>query len=124
LGNLPPALALKLYKSCIDPILCFGSEIGTAISPASLHALEQVQLNFLRRILGLSKKSMCILPFTETGILPIRYRQLILALRFYKRLLLDNSGSIAAHAFQDACALYMTEKAGWLGDIAYALARL
>ncbi|KAL1751170.1 hypothetical protein FB107DRAFT_175986, partial [Schizophyllum commune] len=81
LGDLPPALALKLYKSRIDPILCFGCEIGTAISPATLHALEQVQLNFLRRILGLSKKSTCILPFTETGILPIRYRRLILALR-------------------------------------------
>ncbi|KAL1686947.1 hypothetical protein GGG16DRAFT_38000, partial [Schizophyllum commune] len=81
LGDLPPALALKLYKSRIDPILCFGCEIGVAIAPATLHALEQVQLNFLRRILGLSKKSRCILPFTETGILPIRYRRLILALR-------------------------------------------
>lgn len=54
--------------------------------------------------------------------LPIRYRRPILALRFYKLLLLDDSVSIASYALQDACVLYMSAKSGWLGDLAHALA--
>lgn len=56
--------------------------------------------------------------------LPIRHRRLILTLRFFKRLLLDHTTSIAAAAFRDACALYMSGGRGWIGDLAHALASL
>ncbi|KAJ3934845.1 MAG: hypothetical protein NXY57DRAFT_611619 [Lentinula lateritia] len=43
--------------------------------------LEQAQPLFPRRTLGLSRRSMVAPLFTETGIMPIRTRRVILALR-------------------------------------------
>ncbi|KAL1737919.1 hypothetical protein HDZ31DRAFT_17844, partial [Schizophyllum fasciatum] len=87
LGDLPPHLAVRLHSARLDPVLYFGCEIGIALAPTTIKALERSQLNFLRRVLGLPKKSRCIVVYTGTGILPIRHRRLILALRFYRRLL-------------------------------------
>ncbi|KAI4528164.1 hypothetical protein K525DRAFT_263567 [Schizophyllum commune Loenen D] len=79
---------------------------------------------FFRRVPGYSTRSMRAIIFSETGILPILHRRLILALRFYKRMLDLPADTIAAHAFRDALALYAAGRPGWIGDLATGLRRL
>ncbi|KAI5884950.1 uncharacterized protein SCHCODRAFT_02673947 [Schizophyllum commune H4-8] len=74
--------------------------------------------------LGYSTRSMRAIIFSETGILPILHRRLILALRFFKRMLELPADTIAAHAFRDALELYGAGRPGWIGDLATGLRRL
>ncbi|KAL1671089.1 hypothetical protein EV122DRAFT_227129 [Schizophyllum commune] len=77
-----------------DPILCFGCEIGPAVDPATLHGARAgaCAAELPAKDIGTLQESRCILLFTENGIQYVRYRRLIFALRFYKRLLLHDSG--------------------------------
>ncbi|KAL1688754.1 hypothetical protein GGG16DRAFT_59258 [Schizophyllum commune] len=79
---------------------------------------------FFRRVLGYSTRSMRAIIFSETGILPILHRRLILALHFYKHMLDLPADAIAAHAFRDALALYAAGRPSWIGDLATGLGRL
>ena len=79
-GILPPREGLQLYKSRVDPHLTFASEVMIDVEGSFLALLEDVQVLFLHRLLGLHKRSMHALLFTETGIMPISYHHIILAL--------------------------------------------
>ncbi|KAI4520117.1 hypothetical protein K525DRAFT_169255, partial [Schizophyllum commune Loenen D] len=124
LGDLPLRLAIKVYQARVEPILAYGCEVGIALTKPARDALEKVQLMFFRRVLGYSTRSMRAIIFSETGILPILHRRLILALHFYKRMLDLPADTIAAHAFRDALALYAAGRPGWIGDLATGLRRL
>ncbi|TRM58327.1 hypothetical protein BD626DRAFT_463973 [Schizophyllum amplum] len=124
LGDLAPKAAIQLYQARIEPLLSYGCEVGVALTADAVDALTKVQINFFRRILGYTKRSMRAIVFSETGVLPILHRRLILALRFYKRMLMDLSGSLASRAFCDARALYVDGQKGWIGDIVVGLTRL
>ncbi|KAL1670994.1 hypothetical protein EV122DRAFT_178486, partial [Schizophyllum commune] len=86
LGDLPVHPALVLYTSRVDPILCYGCEVGVALTHNAIISLEGTQINFWRRIQGLPQKSRCITVDSKTGLLPIQQCWLIIALRFFKRL--------------------------------------
>jgi hypothetical protein len=47
----------------------------------SLARLERVQVKFLRRMLGVGRRSVKAVLFSETGIWPIKYRRVHLALK-------------------------------------------
>ncbi|KAE9397440.1 hypothetical protein BT96DRAFT_778362, partial [Gymnopus androsaceus JB14] len=70
-----------LYTSLVDCHLISGCEI-TPDADNSVEILEEVQLRCLRRLLGLSSRSVTIPLFTETGIMPIRPRRVILTIRY------------------------------------------
>ncbi|TEB22232.1 hypothetical protein FA13DRAFT_1568873, partial [Coprinellus micaceus] len=72
----------RLYNSRVDCHLTYGCEVVIDIDEKSLRLLEEAQLFFLRRLLGLNSRSPMAPLFTETGIMPIRHRRLILALQF------------------------------------------
>ncbi|KAJ3862383.1 hypothetical protein EV359DRAFT_15955, partial [Lentinula novae-zelandiae] len=71
----------QLYSALVDCNLINGYEIAINTNNHLLSMLEQVQLLFLRRTLGLSRRSMVAPLFTETGLMLIRTRRVILALR-------------------------------------------
>ena len=80
-GTLPPHDGLQLYKSRVDPHLTFASEVAIDIDGSFFKALlEDIQVLFLCMLLGLHKRSMHALLFTETGIMPISYHRIILVL--------------------------------------------
>jgi len=91
-GYLPPRDARKLYLALIDPHLIAGCEISPDIDPSLLKLLEDVQHRFIRRcILRVSDTCLTVALFTETAIMPIRYRRLIITLKYLIYLLqLDN----------------------------------
>jgi hypothetical protein len=81
-GDLPPREGRLFYMACVDPHLISGADIVVDVTDVMLLELEKVQLNFLRRLLGLGAHSIRAPLFTELGVIPIRYRRLMIALRF------------------------------------------
>ncbi|KAF9022618.1 hypothetical protein BDZ89DRAFT_930022, partial [Hymenopellis radicata] len=80
-GSLPPADGVRIYMSCIDPHLTFGAEVVLDTCPTHLKRLENVQVYFLRRLLGLSYHVPTFALFLETGVMPLAFRRALMAVR-------------------------------------------
>ena len=78
--TVPPCEGVQLYKVRIDPHLTFACEVAIDVDGSFLALLEDVQVLFLHRLLGLHKRSMCAVLFTETRIMPNTYHCIVLAL--------------------------------------------
>ena len=71
LGILNPKLKCKLYDAVVKPVLSNGCEVWMPlISASGIHKLEKVQLNFLRRLLGIPHTAATKHIYAETGRLP------------------------------------------------------
>lgn len=79
---MDPGNGRKLYFSLIGPHLIAGCEVMMDPTLLELEVLEDVQETYLRRILMISKTAKTDFLFTETGIWPLAYRRLTLALRY------------------------------------------
>lgn len=123
-GALPPVDAHKLYVSRVDPHLIAGAEVALDVNLGHLEKLKVVQVRFLRHMLGLPKYSMYAPLFTETGLLPLRYRRVIIALRYLKYLVQLPEDSLAYHALRDSMALRVTCRQSWYGDLHKVLQKL
>lgn len=123
MGRLPALAASKLYRARVDPHLTAGCEVAIDICATSLDALERVQHKFLRRALGLGSHTQLAPLFTETGIWPIRYRRLNLALRYLQYVLRD-APPLPAAAFMEAWRLTANGFSSWWGDLYHALRAL
>ena len=86
-GTVPPCEGVQLYKLRIDFHLTFACEVAIDVDGSFLALLEAVQVLFLHRLLGLHKRSMCAVLFTETSIMPNIYHCTILALWYLQYLL-------------------------------------
>ncbi|KAJ7161636.1 hypothetical protein C8R46DRAFT_904695, partial [Mycena filopes] len=80
-GSIPAWDARTLYMSRVDPYLTAGCDVCLDVEAKSLALLERVQVKFLRRMLGLGRRSLKVVLFSETGIWPIKYRRVYLALK-------------------------------------------
>ncbi|KAF6747319.1 hypothetical protein DFP72DRAFT_821958 [Ephemerocybe angulata] len=123
-GSLPTREGIRLYYALVDPYLIFGCEVIIDVSEKNLRMLEKVQIYFLRRLLGLNPRSPIGPLFTETGVMPIRHRRIILALRFARYALQQPHSHYVNRAFRDALELHRRNKRSWVSDIAKALRSL
>jgi hypothetical protein len=82
IGKLPPWELRKMYMALFDPHLTLqvGAEICLDIKPPLLEKLEDIQHRFLGRLLNVGEKCLSALLFTETAIIPIKYRRKFTAL--------------------------------------------
>ena len=71
-GSLPVQEGKTLYMGCVDPHLIYGYEVAIDTSKTLLQLLVGVQTAFFRRLLGLSKTSIVVAIYTETGIILMR----------------------------------------------------
>lgn len=74
-------------------------------SEGRLGFLSSIQEIFLHRVLGLGKKAMTEILWSETGLWPVRYRRLLLALRFLKRVLSLDEPHLVRAATQASSSL-------------------
>ncbi|KAI0701911.1 hypothetical protein C8T65DRAFT_709474 [Cerioporus squamosus] len=101
----------------------------SARKPLALRPLEQVELAFLRRVLSLGTQCQIAPLYIDTGLWPLRYRRLALALRYLLYILTDGPTHLAA-AFRDGYALATRSPAAggpassWWSDLYHALASL
>ncbi|TEB20119.1 hypothetical protein FA13DRAFT_1801324 [Coprinellus micaceus] len=123
-GTLSVHDGITMYYARVDPYLVHGFEAVIDIDAESLKLLEDVQLEFIRRLLDLNPRCAIAPLFVETGILPIRHRRLILALRYAKYTLSLPDRHYAKKAYLDAIVLYKAGKRCWVRDLETALTKL
>ena len=121
IGVLPPWEGKKLYTVLVDPHLIHGCEVSLDRNRASLAKLEEVQVVFLRQLLGLNQHSMLALLFTETSIMPVKFQWITLALGFLKYLMGLTSGQYAHQALNDSIYLAETGRSSWVRDLQLVL---
>ncbi|KAF5334783.1 hypothetical protein D9611_012913 [Ephemerocybe angulata] len=126
LGSLDPWDARKLYMGLVDPHLTHGCEviIDTAPSAKSLAQLESVFNRLIRRFLGLHARAFVAVLSSEMGIIPLRYRRLLIALGFLLYLLRLPDHRYAKLALRDSIDLLASGKSGWFSDLLHSLQTL
>jgi len=122
--RLPPRVAKQLYTALVDCHLISGADISPDTSSASLSELERAQVTCLRRILGLSNHSWKAFLFTETGILPIRYRRAGICLRYLAYLVGLPDSHYAKAALLESSLLFSQGHSSWWGDLQRCLVSL
>ncbi|THU98828.1 hypothetical protein K435DRAFT_660100, partial [Dendrothele bispora CBS 962.96] len=123
-GRLPAKCCQELYTALVDCHLISGAEIVRDVSKDGIELLVKEQVMFLRRMLGLSSKSITTPLFTETGLRPIRIRRAILALSYLKYLLQLPLGHYARTAIESSFALRQDNSPSWVSDLDLVLRRL
>ncbi|EJD43025.1 hypothetical protein AURDEDRAFT_19580, partial [Auricularia subglabra TFB-10046 SS5] len=120
----PPTVSRKLYMALLDPHLTHGADVNPDVTKKGVRPLEKVQIQYLRRMLRVGKRSSTVALFTETGLWPIRYRRADLLVRYLGYLLQRPEGSYARAAIQDSVALAAQGKPAWMADVRRALWKL
>ncbi|KAF6742830.1 hypothetical protein DFP72DRAFT_859846 [Ephemerocybe angulata] len=86
--------------------------------------MHHVTRLLLRRFLGLHARSSVSVLSSETGIIPLRYRRVFIALAFLLYLLRLPEHHYAKLAFRDSVDLLASGKSGWLSDLLHSLQSL
>ncbi|KAH6901617.1 hypothetical protein BKA70DRAFT_1113671, partial [Coprinopsis sp. MPI-PUGE-AT-0042] len=120
-GTIDVPFGVQQYFARVDCYLIQGFEVVIDIDEAGIDLLEVVQLAFLRRLLNLSSRSPAATLFTETGIMPIRYRQIILALSYARYAVALPDSCYVKCAYLEAIALAANKERSWIGDFQCAL---
>ncbi|KAJ7069239.1 hypothetical protein C8F01DRAFT_976823 [Mycena amicta] len=126
-GMWAPAAGIRLYNARVDPHLTFGADVIPDVDEAGVKLYEDVQSSFARRLLHLTSRSMLAALYTETGLMPIRFRRAGLALGYAKYLLNAHTlevGNIPHLAYLDTIDLARNGESGWAGDLRIALGSL
>ncbi|KAJ3807934.1 hypothetical protein F5876DRAFT_79242 [Lentinula aff. lateritia] len=121
---MPPAITKQLYTALVDCHLTNGCEIIPDTDPNLLCLLEDIQIHFLRRMLGLSSNSVITPLYTETGIMPIRTHRVSLTLRYLKDLMDLPDYHYASLALKESDNLRNSQFPCWLSDLDYAISQL
>ncbi|GBE82390.1 hypothetical protein SCP_0407740 [Sparassis crispa] len=124
IGDLPPEDGKRLYMARIDPHLTFACEVALDIDPTLLQPLVHIQQTYLRRLLGLNSRCQLLVLFSETGILPLKYRRAMLALRYLRHLLILPTDDLAAIALAQAHQLAVNGFPSWVSDLHVVLQRM
>jgi hypothetical protein len=124
IGCLPPPQGVQLYMARIDPHLTFGCEVAIDVTPAHIAKLEDIQNQFLCRLLGLGRRSILAILFSETGVTPLRYRRLSLAIGYLAYLISLPPNHLASVAYRDSLQMARDGLSCWVADLYHALANL
>ncbi|SJL14720.1 uncharacterized protein ARMOST_18187 [Armillaria ostoyae] len=79
---------------------------------------------FIRRLLSVAKRSPVDTLFSEAGMWPIKYRRIMLALRYWQYALSLPNDHFLSYAFADSMTLARIRKASWIADLARVCAAL
>ncbi|KAJ7050604.1 hypothetical protein C8F01DRAFT_1000384 [Mycena amicta] len=125
LGDVPAWDLRTLYIAMVDPYLIAGCEIVLDVTKKYLKMLEKIQRRFIRRMLGVGSRSLIAVLFSETGLWPIRYRRVYLALKNLCHLLeLENDQRPAWNALQESLTLARAGHSCWAKDLCTVLSEL
>lgn len=108
----------------IDPHLIHGYEVILDVDLPLLEKLSDVQTSYLRRVLGLHKRSMITPLFTETSLVPLRFWRIMLTLGYLCYLTSLPIEHYAKRAYMDSVMLAKANKASWAMDLQYIFQKL
>ncbi|KZP22953.1 hypothetical protein FIBSPDRAFT_696257, partial [Athelia psychrophila] len=123
-GTLPPFQGKRLFNARVDPHLTAGCEVALDVDMRLLAPLQKVQHTFLQRLIGLNPKAMRAFCFSETGVLPLAYRRIILAARYLQYVLSRPADHLVACALRECELMYSQCAPNWLGDLGVVINRM
>jgi hypothetical protein len=90
-----------------------------------LRALQSKNQSWYHYTVGVGSRSLRAALFSETGIWPIKYRRVYLALKNLCHLItLEDCGRPAWNALQESLSLARSKKISWINDLCIVLSRL
>ncbi|KAJ7159833.1 hypothetical protein C8R43DRAFT_880676 [Mycena crocata] len=126
-GDLPVWDARTLYMARVDPYLTNGADICPDVVEARIVEKEAIQHYYLRRMLGLTARSMTAILFSETGLEPIRYRRVRQLLGYFHHMAVlaeKDPTRLIADGLLDSLDLARQHKISWINDICVVLSKL
>ncbi|PBK62242.1 hypothetical protein ARMSODRAFT_1024997 [Armillaria solidipes] len=90
----------------VDPHLMSACDVSIDIDATLLTQLERIQKLFIRRLLGVANRSPVALLFSETGMWPVKYRRITLALRYWQYALSLPDNHFPSYAMADSFNLH------------------
>lgn len=119
-GALPVQIMLQLYMALVDPSLTHGCEVTPDSNRTARGVLEEVQIWYMRRAMGVGARAAISTSYTETGMMPIRYRRLLLALGFW-RYTARSPGLLVHRAMREAIRIDFDGGVSWVSRFREAL---
>ena len=99
-----PELKLKLFDALVRPVLSYACEVWAPIaSRSALETLEQVQKQFLRKLLGVPKQTCLKMLYAEFGRLPLQHFWWHQCAKYLQRLQAMESSRLCKQAFMAEC---------------------
>jgi hypothetical protein len=123
-GRLTPKELKELYMARVDCHLINGCEIPPDSEDIHIKQLSKVQVSFIRHMLNLHMQSMIAPLFTETGIMPLRVRRLLIVLNHLVYFLGLKKTDYARAALDSSIELCAQGKKSWAKDLITAASRL
>ncbi|PPQ69327.1 hypothetical protein CVT26_002559 [Gymnopilus dilepis] len=120
-NRIPPAVARMLYCATVDCHLISGSDVAPDVSQTAIQDLSRVQKRVLRRILLVSKHTPTAPLFTETGIMPVGPRRVLVLLHALAYYIQQPPTDLLTLALKQAHILRLKKKFNYLSDADYAL---
>ena len=102
---------IKLFDSQILPILQYGSELWTANS--SIDVIENVQLRYLKRMLGVRSQTPTLGIYMDTGRFPLRIRQQTSIIKYWLRILQLPDEHVLKCAYNTFLEMYKAGQTNW-----------
>ncbi|KAF8059047.1 hypothetical protein FPV67DRAFT_1521050 [Lyophyllum atratum] len=123
-GDMPVWESRTLYMARVDPYLTAGCEVVLDTVTSQRESLEKVQHYYVRRMLGIQARSMRAVLFSETGLMPIRYRRVLLALKYLLHILDLPLDRLVVRAMSESYHLALRGLGSWFTDMKTVLANL
>ncbi|KAJ7017980.1 hypothetical protein C8F04DRAFT_1278475 [Mycena alexandri] len=123
-GGLSVWDMLSLYMARVDPYLISAADICPDVVKARRMEREAIQNHYLRRMLGLTERSVIAVLFSETGLEPISYRRVFLLQKNLKHLASLSNERLVKHGLIDSLTLAQEPKMSWVNDVVLVLIRL
>ncbi|KZV91024.1 hypothetical protein EXIGLDRAFT_616178 [Exidia glandulosa HHB12029] len=89
-----------------------------------LDHLSEVQISFIRSLLGVHKRSVLAPLYTETGLAPLKYRRIDIALRYLQYAVECAPDTYVADAIADSIALAASNAQSWFMDLQLVILKL
>ncbi|KAJ7921775.1 hypothetical protein B0H13DRAFT_1604222, partial [Mycena leptocephala] len=116
--------ARTLYMARVDPYLTSAADISPDVVKVRRTEREAVQNHYLRRMLGLTERSVIAVLFSETGLEPISYRRALLLLRNLRHLADLPDERLVKNGLVDSLQLARQCKMSWVNDVVIVLSEL
>jgi len=120
-NRIPPQVTRTLYCALVDCHLIHAADIAPDISAQLLMKHSDLQKRCLQKILLVSKHSVIAPLYTESGIMPMAPRHVLLALRYLLYLIHLPNKNYSFMALQQSENLRNADSPSWLTDLDFAL---
>ena len=115
LSKLTPRLALKTFNSLILPILLYCTEL--MYDGKQIQEIKQIQLTFLKRMLGGRRQTSSLAVYGDTGQFPIKVLQQISVLKNWCHILSLPPESVVRRAYNTLIQLDRLGKQNWVSHV-------